>query len=156
MFRAVLRGIAAGAAGTTALNAATYADMAVRGRPTSSIPERSVEKLASDAGVEIPGDGETRQNRVIGIGALLGIGTGLSAGVAASVLGPLVRRLPFPAAAVLVGGLAMAGGDVPMTRLGLTDPAEWSRSDWLSDALPHFAYGVATAWTLRALAHPSG
>jgi hypothetical protein len=156
MFRAVLRGIAAGAAGTTALNAATYADMAVRGRPTSSIPERSVEKLASDAGIEIPGDGESLQNRVSGIGALLGIGTGLSAGVAASALGPLMRRLPLSAAAVLIGALAMAGSDIPMARLGLTDPTEWSGSDWLSDALPHLAYGVGTAWTLRALAHPSG
>jgi drug/metabolite transporter (DMT)-like permease len=151
MFRTVMRGLAAGAAGTTALNAATYADMAVRGRPTSSIPERSVEKFASDAGVEIPGDGEARQNRVSGIGALLGIGTGLSAGLAASALGPLVRRVPFPVAAVLVGGLAMAGSDVPMTRLGLTDPSDWSTSDWLADALPHLAYGVGTAWTLRAL-----
>lgn len=152
MFRTVVRGIAAGAAGTTALNAATYADIAVRGRPTSSMPERSVEKIAGETGVEIPGEGETRQNRVGGIGALMGIGTGVGAGIAASFLGPVVRRLPLPVAGVLVGGLAMAGSDIPMTRMGLTDPSSWSTSDWLADALPHLAYGVATAWTLRALA----
>lgn len=152
MFGTVLRGIAAGAAGTTALNAATYADMAVRGRPTSSIPEQAVEKIAGDAGLEIPGAGETRQNRISGIGALTGIGTGVSTGIVASALGPLVRRLPLPIGAVLVGGLAMAGSDVPMARLGLTDPASWSASDWLSDALPHLAYGFAVAWTLRAIA----
>lgn len=152
MFGTVLRGIAAGAAGTTALNAVTYADMAWRGRPASSIPDTSVEKLAGDAGVQIPGEGEVRQNRVTGLGALMGIGTGISSGVAASALGPIVRRLPPTLAAVLVGGLAMAASDVPMTRMGLTDPTSWSMSDWVSDAVPHLAYGAATVWTLRAIA----
>ena len=41
----VLRGAAAGAAGTTALNAVTYLDMTVRGRGTSSTPEQTVEAL---------------------------------------------------------------------------------------------------------------
>ncbi|MGI8900330.1 MAG: hypothetical protein ACR2HA_05280 [Nocardioides sp.] len=36
--RSVLAGVAAGAAGTTALNAVTYLDMAIRGRGTSSTP----------------------------------------------------------------------------------------------------------------------
>jgi hypothetical protein len=152
VFGTVLRGIAAGAAGTTALNAVTYADMAWRGRPASSIPDTSVEKLAGDAGVQIPGEGEVRQNRVTGLGALMGIGTGISSGIAASALGPIVRRLPPTLAAVLVGGLAMAASDVPMTRMGLTDPTSWSMSDWVSDAVPHLAYGAATVWTLRAIA----
>ena len=34
----LLAGIAAGAAGTTALNATTYLDMALRGRPASRTP----------------------------------------------------------------------------------------------------------------------
>ena len=126
MFKTVLRGIAAGAVGTTALDAATYADMAMRGRPSSSIPAQSVEKLAGQTGVEIPGEGETRENRVGGIGALLGIGTGISAGVAASFLGPVVRRVPLPVAGVLIGGMAMAGSDVPLVQMGLTDPSSWS------------------------------
>jgi hypothetical protein len=152
VFRTILRGVAAGAAGTTALNAATYADMAMRGRGPSSMPETAVEKLAQSAGYEIPGEGDTRQNRVSALGALMGIGTGLSAGVAASALGPIVRRLPLPIAAALVGGLAMAGSDVPMAQLQLSDPSTWSSSDWLSDALPHLAYGLAAAATVRALA----
>ena len=64
----VLRGAAAGAAGTTALNAVTYLDMAGRGRGASSTPELTVEKLAEKAHVAIPGDEETRQNRVQGLG----------------------------------------------------------------------------------------
>jgi len=37
------RGAVAGAAGTTALNAVGYADMALRGRPASSVPARVAE-----------------------------------------------------------------------------------------------------------------
>jgi hypothetical protein len=37
-WKGVLRGAAAGAAGTTALNAVTYLDMVVRGRPASDAP----------------------------------------------------------------------------------------------------------------------
>src|SRR4051795_11606526 len=82
-----LRGAAAGAAATTALNAVTYLDMTVRGRPTSSTPEQTVEKLAEKAHVEIPGDEEHRRNRVQGLGAL----TGLVAGIGVGGLAGLVR-----------------------------------------------------------------
>src|SRR5581483_3325160 len=97
-----------------------------------------------------PGSGEDRTHRVEALGALSGIATGVGTGVLAAVLG--VRHLPLPAGAVLTGAAAMAGADVPMTRLGLTDPSRWSATDWLSDALPHLAFGLATAWTLRAAA----
>ena len=92
----VLRGAAAGAAGTTALNAVTYLDMTVRGRGTSSTPEQTVEALAEKAHVQIPGDGETRSNRVQGLGPL----TGLVAGIGVGVLAGLARAAgsPHPAA----------------------------------------------------------
>ena len=38
MLRGALFGVVAGAMGTVALNIATYADMAIRGRPPSSAP----------------------------------------------------------------------------------------------------------------------
>ncbi len=47
----VLLGAAAGAAGATALNALTYVDMAVRGRPASSTPETTVERLPATSWV---------------------------------------------------------------------------------------------------------
>ena len=78
----VLNGAIAGAAGTTALNAATCLDMAARGRSTSSTPEDTVEKLAEKASVRIPGDQEARENRVSGLGALDGIGSGVLVGAA--------------------------------------------------------------------------
>ena len=52
--RLALLGAAAGAAGTTALNAVTYLDMTVRGRPSSSTPEDTVEKLSAVVHVGFP------------------------------------------------------------------------------------------------------
>src|SRR3712207_3565487 len=75
------RGAAAGAAGTSALNAVTYLDMAVRGRAPSSTPEESVETLAAHVHVPIPGSGTARANRVQGLGPLLGLAVGVGFGV---------------------------------------------------------------------------
>jgi hypothetical protein len=38
----------------------------------------------------------------------------------------------------------MAASDVPVARLGISDPRTWSAADWLSDVLPHLAYGLVT------------
>jgi len=90
MRRQILAGVLAGAAGTTALNALTYLDMAVRGRPSSGTPEQAVEQAASKVGT-----------------------------------------------------------DVPMVASGLTDPRSWGVAGWLSDIVPHIAYGYATAATVE-------
>lgn len=37
-----------------------------------------------------------------------------------------------------------------MTVLGVTDPREWGPSGWAADAIPHLAYGFATALVLDA------
>src|SRR5881398_3287564 len=112
LLRGLLVGLAAGAAGTTALNAATYVDMVVRARPASSTPETSVERLAETVGVTIPGDEEQRANRVAGLGPLLGIGTGLGVGALVGVAraaglrsGPVVGTL-LTTAVVLVASNA--------------------------------------------------
>lgn len=84
--RSLLAGIAAGAAGTTALNTVTYLDMAIRGRGSSNAPEDTVEALAEKIGQRIPGDEDTGKNRLAGLGPLTGlfagIGTGASLGLA--------------------------------------------------------------------------
>ncbi len=145
-----LRGAAAGAAGSTALNAVTYVDMAVRGRPTSSTPEQTVEKLAETAHVPIPGEGETRENRVQGLGPL----TGLVAGVGVGAVVGLVRASGYrsqPLVGTLLttlGVLVAANG--PMTALGITDPRTWSATDWVSDLVPHLAYGAVVKTTMDA------
>jgi hypothetical protein len=149
MIRPLLRGALAGAAGTTALNAATYVDMAVRARPASDTPERAVEKVTGDLGVPVPGQGAERENRLHGLGPLAGIATGVGIGVAAGLLRPVVARLPILLSAPLVGAAAMAATDLPMSRMGLTDPKQWSGVDWASDAVPHLAYGLVTVLALR-------
>lgn len=150
-WQALAAGLAGGAAGTTALNAATYVDMAVRGRPASSTPEDAVEKLAGKAGAEIPGDEQTRQNRLAGLGPLTGVATGLGVG---AVFG-LARALGFRPnpliAGVAAGAAAMAATDTSMAALDVSDPSTWSTVDWLSDAVPHLAYGVVTAAVIEGL-----
>lgn len=149
--RSLAYGAAAGAAGVTALNAVTYIDMVMRGRPTSDTPEQTVERLSELTQVEIPGEGETRDNRIAGLGPL----TGIAAGVVPGVLIALARSAgwrPNPALEVGVAtSLALLGSNGPMTALGVTDPRTWPLSSWLSDLIPHFAYGAATSAVLRGL-----
>jgi hypothetical protein len=146
----VLRGAAAGAAGTTALNGVTYLDMVGRGRGTSSTPEQTVEALAEKAHLQIPGDEQTRSNRVQGLGPL----TGLVAGIGVGVLGGLARAAglrtsPLVGTAVTTVGVLLAANG-PMTVLGITDPRTWSTTDWVSDVVPHLAYGAVVKTTLDA------
>ena len=149
--RALLAGAVAGAAGTTALNAVTYLDMAVRGRPASSVPETAVTKLSEKAGVPIPGDEETRGNRLSGLGPLTGLLTGISVGVVLGVARAAGWRPGQALGTVAAGAGAMAGTDGPMTALGVTQPRTWSAADWVSDAIPHLAYGAVTAYALERL-----
>ena len=149
-----LRGAAAGAAGSTALNAVTYLDMAVRGRGASSTPEDTVEKLAEAAHVTIPGAGETRENRKQGLGPLMG----LVAGVGVGTLGGLARASgylsakPVGVALTTLGVMVVANG--PMTVLGVTDPRRWSTTDWVSDVVPRLAYGLVVKNTIDAFDRP--
>jgi hypothetical protein len=101
-------------------------------------------------GRPVPGQGEEKQNRLTGLGALGGIATGVGMGALAGVLGPLLRRLPVGLPTLSFGALVMAATDTSMVKLGLTDPSSWSAADWLSDALPHLAYGIAAEATLRS------
>src|SRR6478752_4364850 len=87
------RGVVAGAAGTTALNAVGYADMAMRGRPASSVPARVAEQLARRVGGTVPGSDGERQNRLEGLGALAGIATGAGVGALAGQMQEAVRRM---------------------------------------------------------------
>lgn len=148
---AVLRGAAAGAAGTTALNVVTYLDMAVRGRPASSTPEDTVEALSGLAHLPVPGTAETRPNRLQGLGAL----TGLVAGVGIGALLGAARTwgwrpgLATGSATATIG--ALIGTNGPMTVLGVTDPRTWPASSWIADIVPHLAYGAVTAAVLDGL-----
>jgi hypothetical protein len=151
MWRGVLHGTAAGAAGTTALNAVTYLDMALRGRPASDAPERSVETIAERSGHPVPGEGDTRKNRLTGLGALAGIATGVGIGAAVGLLRAAGVRVPDQWGAVAVGAAAMAATDLSMAALKVSDPRTWSAADWMSDAVPHLAFGAVVCATLKAI-----
>lgn len=127
----------AGAAGTTALNALTYADMAIRARPASDTPVQAVKALLTKTGHQIPGDEAQRANRLAGFGPLARTATGV--GAAASLLHRLLGRAPTTFGVLLVGATAMAAADAPVIKLELTDPRTWSPADWLSDVIAHLA-----------------
>jgi hypothetical protein len=152
--RALLQGLAAGAAGTTALNAVTYLDMAIRGRPASTTPDRTVERLAARVGVNIPGEGDERSNRVSGLGAFGGACTGLAVGAALSA----ARFVSKPRSALATGLIGTTGAllvaNGPMIAAGITDPRDWSAADWIADLVPHLAFGLVAGWVLDRLDRP--
>jgi hypothetical protein len=149
--RAILAGAAAGAAGTTALNLVTYLDMAVRGRPASDTPERSIERVAELLGVGVPGSPGVRDNRLSGLGAAGGLLTGVAVGAGYGVLDAALQRAGVRDGAghrgrpLVAGVVAMLLANGQLVATGVTDPRRWSAADWLSDAVPHLAYGWVTA-----------
>jgi pimeloyl-ACP methyl ester carboxylesterase len=140
------KGLAAGAVGTELLNITTYLDMALRGRGASSVPEQDVDKLLDRVGVSLDDD-----NRKGAVATLLGYATGASIGTTYAMLRPALRWLPTPVAAAAVGLGAMAATDASSAALGTTDPRTWSATDWLSDIIPHLAYGAGVVLTYDAL-----
>lgn len=150
MIRHLLAGAAAGAAGTTALNAVTYADMAWRARPASTTPTRTVDRLSEITPVDVPGEGEDRDNRASALGALTGIVTGVAVGAAYGALRATGVRPAFPVSVAVTTLGALLGSNGPMTVLGITDPRSWAPADWASDVVPHVAYGVVTSAAYEA------
>jgi hypothetical protein len=157
MIKEIMAGAAAGAAGTAALNATTYADIAIRGRPPSQLPVQTVEKLSEKAGIQIEPDGageageQKLENRKRGIGALLGYFAGMGVGMLYGLFRSGVNP-PLPLAAAGLTLAVMAAGDGPPTVIGATNPRQWSRADWIADIIPHFVYGLVAAAAYEAFA----
>jgi hypothetical protein len=153
MNRSLLAGLAAGAAGTTALNVATYLDMVVRARPASSTPDDMVRRAEELAHISLSAEGpdsEEARNRRSGLGALLGIAAGLGIGALYGLVRPELEDVPLPLLGAGAGLAANIGTTGPMVVLGITDPRDWPASSWVSDLVPHLAYGFVTAavWEL--------
>jgi len=154
LVRALLRGAAAGAAGTTALNTVSYVDMVIRARPASGTPEATVEVLSARTHVPVPGLDGKRDNRIAGLGPLTGLLAGIGAGAVLGALRGLGWR-PGPVVGVAAATVAaLVVGNGPMTALGITDPRSWSAKDWAEDVVPHLAYGAVTALVLDGLDGP--
>lgn len=160
MLRELWQGSTAGAAGTTALNVVTYLDMTVRGRPSSTVPAQVAESLAESVGLDLrtgEGEGAEKQadNRRSGLGALLGYLTGVGVGVGYALARPRLARLgalSLPLAGAAVGAAAMVASDLPAMTTGASDPRTWSITSWVSDIVPHLAYGLVTVAVYEAFA----
>jgi hypothetical protein len=146
----IAAGLAAGAAGTAALNAVTYADMLMRGRPASQVPARTAGALAARAGIGL-GQGEGAQNRREAGGALMGMAAGLGVGALYGCVRSRWRSAPLWLSALALAGTAMLAGDGPPIGLRVTDPRSWGASGWAADLLPHLAYGLTAAAVFDAL-----
>lgn len=151
MTGSLARGLAAGAAGTTALNTVTCLDMLLRGRPASSTSERVVDAAVKATGSKLLGQDAVAGARRGSLGSLTGIGSGVVTGVLASAARDAGVRLPAPLGAVAVGAAAMAASDIPAALLKATEPTTWTAADWMADAVPHLAYGAAVQAVLQAV-----
>lgn len=149
----IVRGLIAGAAGTVTLNVLTYLDMAVRGRPASSVPAKTVERAADAAGAELApaGDDDTGRNRSEGIGALLGYASGLGFGALYAAVRSRAGDVPVPVGGIGLTLAATAGANLPSVAAGVTDPREWGAEGWIADIVPHVAYGFVTAGVYDAI-----
>jgi hypothetical protein len=147
----LLCGAAAGAAGTSTLNVIAYLDIAMRGRPTSNTPERTVEAMARLFGLTVPGSGDVLTNRLLGLGALTGYAAGIGMGLLLGLAYGLGWRPRLWVATLVATAIALIGTNGPMTVLGVTDPRTWGLVGWVSDLIPHLGYGVVTALVLHCL-----
>ncbi|MFJ7903279.1 hypothetical protein ACIQ6V_22775 [Streptomyces sp. NPDC096198] len=148
--RPMSKGLLAGAVGTVALDLAGYGDMLLRGRSPSDLPAQVAGGLADRAGVGL-GEGVKRSGRAGAIGAMLGYLNGLGLGCAYGLWQHRGGSPPLWTAGSLLALAAMAGSDLPATALRLTAPASWPPMAWVSDLVPHLAYGVTTAAVFEAL-----
>lgn len=157
MIREALLGTAAGAVGTMALNATTYGDMVVRGRGSSNVPSQIAGQLADKLGIDLSAedeesDGSTTQNRKSGLGALQGFVVGLGIGTVYGVVRPGLGDVSKLRAGAVLCLAAMVGSDGPAAALGIVNLRKMGLNAWLSDIVPHLAYGLATAVSYDALA----
>lgn len=158
MLQNAVKGLLAGAAGTVALNIATYADMAIRGRSSSNGPSKMVSTIVNMVHLPLSSQGvgvqdQPAQNRQSGLGALLGYVNGLGTGVIYSLLRSQRDEVSLSLVGTFVGLAAMAGSDIPLVILKASDPKKWGASEWLADLIPHLIYGFVTVATYEALSN---
>jgi hypothetical protein len=142
----LLDGLLAGAAGTAALNATTYADMVLRNRPPSELPQQMVDALAQKAGLPPP-----KEHRRTGLGALLGYADGFTAGTILGVIRPSIPNVPWYVAALGLAAFTMVMSEGTATAMGRANPRTWSATAWIADLVPRFIYGAVTTLTFDLL-----
>jgi hypothetical protein len=152
----VIDGLIAGAAGTAALDATTYADMALRARGASDLPQKMVRefaKMAGDAQLSKPPEelSEEQQHRRNGLGGLIGYADGFGAGALYGLVRPAVRDVSWFWMGLGLAALTMLLSEGTATALKQTDPRKWGVSGWIADIVPRVVYGWVTALTFDQL-----
>ena len=155
MASGLIQGLAAGAVGTAVLNTVTYLDMAVRGRPSSSVPAQTVDELTDLGEVTLSDQGHDSDEaaaRRQALGSLLGYATGFGVGALYGLLRPrALKPVPRSVAGVGLAATATISTVAPYAALGVSDPRSWPAKSWAADIIPHLCYGWATAATFDAL-----
>ena len=77
---------------------------------------------------------------------------GLGIGAVYGLVRPSLGDVSKVRAGTVLCLAAMVASDGPAVALGVTDPRQWDLNSWLSDIVPHLAYGLATALSYDALA----
>ncbi len=145
-------GLLAATAGTIALDAVSYADMLLRGRPASELPTEVVKKLAPLVGwTDILADDEATANKRSALGALLGYANGMAAGAVYGAIRPAFRWVPWPIAGLILGGATLVTSEGLATQLGATDWSTWSAGEWIADIIPRSIYGLTVAAVIEAI-----
>jgi len=150
--RHVIDGVIAGAAGTALLDATTYADMAVRCRPPSELPQKMVTEFAKIAGgrqLSKPPEelSEEQQHRRSGLAGLIGYADGFGVGALFGLVRPAMRDVSWFWAGLGLAALTMMLSEGTATVLKQTDPRKWGAAGWIADAVPRVLYGWVTALT---------
>ena len=119
----IVAGIVAGAAGTVALDVATYLDMAIRGRSASNAPAQLVDTVAKGLHLSFSSSNDQQaKNRESGLGALLGYVNGLGTGVGLWLASVAERHGSFTIGSYRVGLAAMVASDVPLIVSHISNP----------------------------------
>jgi hypothetical protein len=152
----MLYGAVAGAAGSAVLDVTTYADMAIRGRAPSELPQKMVKEIAQRAHVEPfnkPDQqlSDTDKHRETAFGALMGYADGLGVGALYGAIRPAMRNVSWFWAGVGLAAVTMLLSEGSATALKQTDPRKWGVSGWIADLTPRFLYGWVTALTFDGL-----
>lgn len=144
--KAIVSGIAAGAAGTAVLDATSYADMAIRARPPSKVPKQVVKEFARWSGVS-----RLPRARAQGLSMLLGYADGFGTGLVFGALRPRMRAVPWFVAGIGLAAASLLISEGTATAMGKTDPRRWGLSGWMSDIVPRALYGCVTCLVYDAL-----
>ncbi len=138
----LIRYLAAGASGIVAMEIASYLDMLVRGRPGSDQPQQLGERLSERVHFA-PGASEEAMARRNALGSVVGYVDGLALPLLVALVRP--HRHSVLADAVVLTAGAMVGSSALPVALDVTDLRRWSRDDWLTDLVPHLAYGAVAS-----------